>query len=112
MQTKWFLATFAAVLIMSTPWAAQAFECPKHIEAAEDAIDAANDAMIGLKTNVHMIRGHMLIDDAKMLLGSAEHNHKKPQNEFDHARSIAKADAAKGYAEAALIYYKKFGTKR
>ena len=36
MQLKWFLAAFAAVLITSTPWAAQAFECPKHIEAAEE----------------------------------------------------------------------------
>jgi hypothetical protein len=54
----------------------------------------------------------MLIDDAKMLLGSAEHNHAKPQNEYDHARAIGKAEAAKGYAEAALIYYKKFGTKQ
>ncbi len=112
MQSKWTLATFAVALVLPTPWAAQAFECPKHIEAAQDAIDAANDSMIGLKPDVHMKRGHMLLDDAKMLLGAAEHNHKKPQNAFDHSRSIAKADAAKGYAEAALIYYKKFGTKK
>ncbi len=112
MQSKWLLAAFAVALILPTPWAAQAFECPKRFEAAEDAIDAANDAMIGLKTDLHMIRGHMLLDDAKMLLGSAEHNHEKPQNEYDHARAIAKANAAKGHAEAALIYFNKFGTKR
>ncbi len=112
MLTKWLLTAFAVVLILPTPWAVQAFECPKHFEAAEDAIDAANDAMIGLKTDLHMIRGHMLLDDAKMLLGSGEHNHEKPQNEFDHARAIAKADAAKGNAEAALLYFKKFGTKQ
>ncbi len=112
MQSKWMLAAFAVALILPTPWAAQAFECPKHIEAAEDATDAANDAMIGLKTDLHMERGHILLDDAKMLLVSAEHNHKKPQNALDHARSIAKADAAKGYADAALIYFKKFGTKK
>ena len=112
MQSKWLLSAFAVALILPTPRAAQAFECPKHIDAAEDAIDAANDAMIGLKTDLHMIRGHMLLDDAKMLLGAAEHNHEKPQNAFDHSRSIAKADAAKGYAEAALIYYKKFCTKK
>jgi hypothetical protein len=112
MQSKWLLSAFAVALILPAPWAARALECPKHIEAAEDAIDAANDAMIGLKTDLHMIRGHMLLDDAKMLLESAEHNHAKPQNEYDHARAIAKANAAKGYAEAALIYYKKFGTKQ
>ncbi len=112
MQSKWMLAAFAVALVLPTPWAAQAFECPKHIEAAEDATDAANDAMIGLKTDLHMIRGHMLLDDAKMLLSSAEHNHAKPQNEFDHARAISKAEAAKGYAEAAQIYYKNLGTKQ
>ncbi len=112
MQSKWLLAAFAVALILPMPRAAQAFECPKHIEAAEDAIDAANDMMIGLKTDLHMKRGHMLLDDAKMLLGSAEHNHAKPQDEYDHARSIAKADAAKGNAEAALLYFKKFGTKQ
>ncbi len=112
MQSKWLLSAFAVALILPTPWAAQAFECPKHFDAAEDAIDAASDAMIGLKTDLHMIRGHMLLDDAKMLLGAAEHNHAKPQYEYDHARAIGKAEAAKGYAEAALIYYKKFGTKQ
>ncbi len=112
MKVKLVLASTATLMFL-LPWgAAQAFECPKHIDAAEDAIDAANDAMIGLKTDLHMIRGHMLLDDAKMLLGSAEPNHAKPQNEYDHARAIGKAEAAKGYAEAALIYYKKFGTKR
>ncbi len=113
MKVKRLLMASTATLMFLLPWgAAQAFECPKHFEAAEDAIDAANDAMIGLKTDLHMIRGHMLLDDAKMLLSSAEHNHAKPQNEFDHARAIAKAEAAKGHAEAALIYYKKFGTKQ
>ena len=75
MQSKWLSAAFAAAFILSMPWSAQAFECPKHIEAAEDAIDAANDSMIGLKSDLHMHRGHMLLDDAKMLLGSAKHNH-------------------------------------
>jgi len=112
MQSKWLSAAFAAALILPMPWSAQAFECPKHLEAAEDAVDAANDSMIGLKSDLHMHRGHMLLDDAKMLLGSAKHNHKKPQNEFDHARAISKSDAAKGYAETARIYFKKFGTKK
>ena len=112
MLSKLLLAAFSVALIFLTPRAAQAFECPKHFAAADDAIDAANDTMIGLKTDLHMIRGHMLLDDAKTLLGAAKHNHEKPQNEFDHARAISKAEAAKGFAVAALIYYKKLGTKR
>ena len=111
MKLKWLLAAFAAVLMFQMPGTAQAFECPKHFEAAEDAIDEANDAMIGLKTDIHMIRGHMLIDDAKMLLASAKHNHEKPQNEFDHARALAKADTALANAKAAVVYYSKLGTK-
>jgi hypothetical protein len=42
--------------------------------------------------------------DAKMLLHSAEHNHQKPAaGDYDHARAIAKARAAIGYAQAAEI---------
>ncbi len=109
MKSTTLLAALAATVMFQIPWPAQAFECPKHFEAAQDAIDAANDAMIGLKTDIHMIRGHMLLDDAKMLLSAAEHNHAKPQNKYDHARAIAKANTAKGYAMAAEIYYKKLG---
>ncbi len=111
MKLKWLLAAFTAVLMFQMPGTAQAFECPKHFEAAEDAIDEANDAMIGLKTDINMIRGHMLIDDAKMWLASGKHNHEKPQNAFDHARALGKADTALAYAKAALIYYNKLAKK-
>ena len=111
MNFKWLLAAFAAALMFQLPGTAQAFECPKHFEAAEDAIDEANDAMIGLKTDIDMIRGHMLIDDAKTWLSSAKHNHEKPQNAFDHARALAKAGTALGHAKAALIYYNKLAKK-
>ena len=47
-----------------------------------------------------------LIDDAKMLLHSGKHNHEKPAA-GDHARAIAKARAAIGYAEAAEILARK-----
>ena len=48
---------------------------------------------------------HALLDDAKMLLAGAKHNHAKPQGKYDHARAIAKADAAKGSANAADIFH-------
>lgn len=44
---------------------------------------------------------HALLDDAKMILAGAKHNHAKPQGPYDHARAIAKADSALGYARAA-----------
>ena len=112
MKLKLMLAAFALPLIFSTPSVAKEFECAKHIEAAEDAIDAANDSMIGLKSDLHMTRGHILLDEAKMYLSGAQHNCAKPQHDFDRARASSKADAAKGYADAALIYFKKFVSKQ
>ena len=52
-----------------------------------------------------MAQVHMLLDDAKMLLAGAKHNHEKPQGAYDHARAIAKADAALGYAKGADIFH-------
>ncbi len=50
---------------------------------------------------------HALLDDAKTRLTSAKHNHAKPQGAYDHARAIAKADAALGYATAAdMLHFK------
>ncbi|MFQ5683349.1 MAG: hypothetical protein ACE5HC_08775 [Candidatus Binatia bacterium] len=46
---------------------------------------------------------HMLLDDANMLLKGTRHNHAKPQGKLDHAGAIAKAESARGYAEAALV---------
>ena len=48
---------------------------------------------------------HTLIDEAKMLLAGAKHNHAKPAAEkYDHARSIAKADSALAFAIPAKMY--------
>ena len=50
----------------------------------------------------------ILVDDAKHLLAHARHNHEKPQGAFDHARSVAKATSALGYAEAADMLHQKY----
>ena len=55
---------------------------------------------------------HALLDDAKTLLSGAKHNHKKPQGKYDHARAIAKADSARGYAVAADIFHWKLMKKK
>ncbi len=60
-------------------------------------------ARAGMKAEMVLI--HVLLDDAKMRLSSARHNHAKPQGRYDHARAIAKAEAARGYAVAADIYH-------
>ena len=78
-----------------------AFECPQHFAEAQTAIDRATEAVKTLPMGEKKALVHALLDDAKMLLHGGKHNHEKPQGAYDHARAIAKADAARGHAEAA-----------
>ena len=83
---------------------AYAFTCPVDFAEAEAAIAKAHAAMDAMADSEKRGLVHTLIDDAKMLLRSGEHNHEKPAaGTYDHARAIAKARAAVGYAEAAEI---------
>lgn len=101
-----FVSMFLLLLIHSTP-VAFAFECPKHFKEAQATIDQAAAAMQQLPKGKHGLV-HTLIDDAKMLLASAKHNHEKPAaGAYDHARAIAKADAARSYAGAAQMLAKR-----
>lgn len=96
------LMVFPLVVLLAVP-IASAFECPKHIEKAQDAIDQAAAAMAKLPKDKQG-EVHTLVDDAKMFLGSAKHNHEKPAaGALDHARAIAKAEAAASFATAAQI---------
>ena len=79
-----------------------AFECPGHFAKAQAAIDSATAAMNEVSDPTAKGLVHTLVDDAKRLLSSAEHNHAKPAaGGYDHARALAKADSARAYAEAA-----------
>ncbi len=104
---------FAAVLLAGT--GAFAFECPQHFSAAQAAIDKVKGDMGGDMSKQmpkeQMALVHALLDDAKSRLASAKHNHEKPQGAYDHARAIAKADAALGYAKAADIFHFKLMQK-
>ena len=95
--------TFAAIL--STGSSAFAFECPKHFAEAQALIDKVKGDMGGDMSKQmpkeQMALVHSLLDDAKTHLAAGKHNHEKPQGVYDHARAIAKADAALGYARAA-----------
>ena len=100
-----FATAFGATLLVAQ--GASAFECPKHFAEAQAAIDqtSANMKAAGDKVaKADMALIHALLDDAKTLLSSGEHNHAKPQGKYDHARAIAKADSATGYAVAADLY--------
>ena len=97
------------VAALSAP--ALAFDCPNRFKAAQAAIDKATKGMSKMMPKKDMALVHALIDDAKMLLAGAIHNHEKPQGAYDHARSIAKAEAARGSAEAADIFHFKLMAK-
>ncbi len=110
MKVKRLLMASTATLMFLLPWGtAQAFECPKHFADAQAAIDKVAGDMKGDMSKKmpkeQMALVHALLDDAKTRLTSAKHNHEKPQGLFDHARAIAKADTARGYAVAADIFH-------
>ena len=95
------IGTFIAISLgfTSTSWA---FSCPNHFTQAQTAIDSATTAMKAMSDKSKAGLVHTLLDDAKMLLQSARHHHEKPAaGSYDHARSLAKADSAKAYADAA-----------
>ncbi len=113
MTKRWALVLLGAFALIQLPHAASAFECPRHFVKAQAAIDkvigdmkgemSKSMASSGMKPQMALI--HALLDDAKMRLVSARHNHEKPQGAYDHARAIAKADAALGFASAADILH-------
>ena len=115
MKLGTLMASIAVVALIQLPTTANAFECPKHFAAAQAAIDKVKGDMGGDMSKKmpkeQMALVHALIDDAKTRLAGAKHNHEKPQGIYDHARAIAKADAALGYARPADILHFKMMQK-
>ena len=100
------LITGAIVLLplLAASPGASAFDCGNRFAAAEAAIADATAAMKAMSDETAMGLVHTLIDEAKMFLHSGRHNHEKPAaGAYDHARAIAKANAAEGYAKAASV---------
>ncbi len=108
-------AAVAFATTLFTGSGAFAFGCPTHFAAAQAAIDKVLGDMKGDMSKKmpkeQMALVHSLLDDAKTMLAGAQHNHEKPQGAYDHARAIAKADAALGYAKAADIFHFKLMQK-
>ncbi len=99
---KYLFLTASLIFTLLIAGKAMAFECPKHFGEADKAIASATEAMNAMPDGAQKGLVHTLLDDAKTLLQSGKHNHEKPAaGAYDHARSIAKADAARGYANAA-----------
>lgn len=97
----------AVVLVLGAastlPAAGQDLDCASRIQAAQKAIDKITGDMKGMEMmpKDQLVAIHTLIDDAQMLLDGARHNCDKPQADYDLARAVAKAEAARGAAVAA-----------
>ncbi len=110
MKITWLVGVVCvAAALQFMPKSAQAFGCPKALGAAQARIDKVKGDMKGDMSmkmpKADMVMVHGLLDDAKMLLAGAKHNHEKPQGRIDHARAIAKAESALGYAKASDILH-------
>ena len=102
---KLFLAAPIIAISLGFSSPSWAFSCPGHFDEAQAAIDSATAAMGGVSDAGKKGLVHTLIDDAKHMLTAARHHHAKPAaGAYDHARALAKADAARGYAEAAEAF--------
>ncbi len=103
-MTKLIAGAIALLSLLAMSSGAWAFDCDNRIAAAESAIADATAAMNKMGDAKAQGLVHTLIDDAKMLLQSSKHNHKKAAaGKYDHGRALAKANAAQGYAKAASV---------
>jgi hypothetical protein len=117
MKSKWIIA-LGCVLVIQPALKAEAMECPQHIEGAEAAIKTANETMkakgsrmTSLMDEKEMGLVHTLLANAKIMLITARRHHEHPQGPYDHARAIAKADAARGYAMSVDILHRRYSAK-
>ena len=107
MGAKGVLAA-AAVLAIVASTEARAFQCPRHVAEAEDMVaDVVNDmaTMKGEMSADRMALVRALLEDAKSALNAAKYSHGNPQSAYDHARAIAKAKEALGFAQGADILH-------
>jgi hypothetical protein len=102
-------ALLFALLLCLVPGVARAqgIDCAKHLQTAQGAIDKVTEDMKGMETmpKDQLLYVQTLLDDAKMLLDGARHNCEQPRADYDRARAIAKAEAARGSAEAADVLH-------
>ena len=104
-------------IMMFHPLRAEAFECPNHFKKTQAGIVKAEKALKKM-ARIHRVRRMMtpkemadtqkMIVDAKTLLAEAIQHHEKAQTLTDHGLAIAKADAARKYAEAADLLHVKY----
>lgn len=110
MQILWTMLVFTALAALPTAAIAQAspdLDCGVHVKTAQSAIDKVTEDMKGMDKMPTDQIGYVnkLLSDAKKFSEAAHHTCDKPKNDFDRARAIAQAEAARGSAEAADILH-------
>ena len=97
----------AALPTMTVAQAAPGLDCAAHVKTAQNTIDKVTDDMKGMEKMPKDQVGHVnaLLNDAKRLAGAAQQTCARPNNDYDSAQAIAKAEAARGSAEAADILH-------
>lgn len=114
MQTvRRLLVACALSSVLAHAAAAQEIDCRKHVQTAQGAIDKVTDDLKGMEQMMQkeqLVYVHALVDDAKTYLESARHECESPAADYARARAIAKAEAARGSAEAADILHWHFMT--
>jgi hypothetical protein len=101
-------ALFASLLALWPAVAtAQAIDCDKHVQKAQSAIDKVNEDMKGMESmpKDELVQIHALLDDATKMLQGARQTCQHPKADYDRAQAIARAEAARGSAEAADILH-------
>jgi len=95
---------------MAVGQAARDLDCVMHVKTAQSAIDKVTEDMKGMERMPKDQLGYInkLLNDAKKLSETAHQICDKPRNDFERARAIAQAEAARGSAEAADILHGHF----
>ena len=93
--------------LLTGPAFAEDIDCATHVKTAQTAIDKVTDDMKGMETmpKDQLRSVHGLLEEAKKTLDGARHTCDQPKEDADRARAIARAEAARGSAEAADILH-------
>jgi len=110
MRLLWTMLVFtvgAALPAMAVAQAAQDLDCGNHVKTAQGAIDKTTEDMQGMENMPKDQLGSIntLLNDAKKQVKTAQQLCDKPKSDFDRARAIAQAEAARGSADAAGILH-------
>ena len=98
---------FALIASNAAVVGAEGLDCGKYVGSAQQAIDKVTEDMKGMEhmPKDQLVQLHTLLADARMFLDAARQSCERPENDFDRARAIAKAEAARGSAEAADVLH-------